>query len=181
MECKWVMNNIDNILDGWKSSALEPAVASHIAKCQKCASLVQKMKRDQELLWQFEKLSAPSILLPRVLRGIHEKKPRITLARFLIPRLSSVAAVLIILVVTTNAYLLPLISSRQETEIRPAIERSKTILDASEPAVATFSDVTSDNQKAENTYLPWAITSGAAVVIMVFWGIITVRDYQKRA
>ncbi|NLW16777.1 MAG: hypothetical protein GX033_03870 [Firmicutes bacterium] len=111
MSCKDVAKLLPLFLDEELTAKERERVTTHLATCANCQQLLDAYRRDQEILRSLSPVEPPpnwrAQLMDRV-NGTSKKGQRQFPAwKFFVPRLGSLAAALLVVLLVTNIYIFP--------------------------------------------------------------------------
>ena len=109
MSCNRVRNSLALFLDDMLDSAEKQTLEEHLTTCAACREELAQLRRDRSLLQALPLVSPPPAFRAELLKKVHAEKPRKRAAwRYFAPRLASLAAVLMVVLLVGNIYLFPM-------------------------------------------------------------------------
>lgn len=109
MKCKDVAGLLPLFLDTELEPEVAAQVADHLTTCSACQEILAEYKREQQILQSLPLVAPPPTwraeLLAKVSRNQHRREQPVW--RFFVPRLASLAAALLMVLLVSNLYIFP--------------------------------------------------------------------------
>lgn len=114
MSCKATESLLALYVDDALTPVESQQIENHLATCSACSSLMAELREDRFRLRSLPIVLPPSGFREGLLRKTVLVAPRKqSVVRYLVPRLSSLAAALMVVLLASNLYLFPLVHSGQ--------------------------------------------------------------------
>ncbi len=108
MSCKTIESKLALYMDNALTPVESQAVDAHLESCPVCNSLLVELRRDRASLQSLPTVLPPAGFRAELLRKAALIKPqRQSVVRYLVPRLSSLAAAIMVVLLASNLYVFP--------------------------------------------------------------------------
>jgi len=161
MNCREVADLLPLFLDEELAPDEMKEVSNHLSVCSSCRQLLAEFKREQQILRSLPPVAPPPTWRAELLKRVKNQR-RPSAIRFFVPRLGSLAAALLVVLLMTNLYVFPsYVLNRHHgapPEYRIAVSENPEVAnDPSEPDGAQTNPETTEklqffdlNQKADD-------------------------------
>lgn len=118
MNCKDVAELLPLFLDAELGPEAADQVGAHLATCSACQEILAEYRREQQILQSLPLVAPPSTWRAELLAKVSSSKPRREQPawRFFVPRLASLAAALLVVLMVSNLYVFPTYWARPDDD-----------------------------------------------------------------
>lgn len=118
MNCKDVAELLPLFIDAELEPEAAAEVEAHLTTCAACQEILAEYRREQQILQSLPLVAPPPTWRAELLEKVNKSKPRWEQPawRFFVPRLASLAAALLVVLMVSNLYVLPTYWARADNE-----------------------------------------------------------------
>lgn len=114
MTCQRVKRLLPLYLDHELAAKDATMVQEHLSVCAECRAALDQLRHDQHLLQSLPAVSPPDGWHQQLMQSIAAQKKRQRSRHFFVPRLSALAAVLLLVVLVSNLLVLPAFLNQEQ-------------------------------------------------------------------